>query len=136
MKQMARNLTDCEDGFLLECRYLIHERATLFTGDFTPILERMGVKSVHLPARLPNMNAFAERFVRTIKSECLSRMILIGAGALRRAVGQFFEYYHGERSHQGLESKVIEAEFASTSEGKVECCEWLVGSLRYYYLAI
>ena len=117
MKQMARNLTDCEDGFLLGCRYLIHDRATLFTGEFEMILKGMGVKSVRLPARSPDLNAFAERFVRTIKSECLERMILIGERSLRRAVGQFCEHYHWERNHQGLENRIIEPEFTSTSEG-------------------
>ena len=133
MKQVARNLTDCDGGFLLGCRYLIHDRATLFTGEFEKILESVGVKSVRLPARSPNLNAFAERFVRTIKSECLERMILIGERSLRRAVGQFCEHYHGERNHQGLENRIIEAEFTSTSEGSVECRERLGGLLRYYY---
>ena len=59
MKQMARNLTDCEDGFLLGCRYLIHDRATLFTGEFPTILESVGAKSVRLPARSPNLKGYA-----------------------------------------------------------------------------
>ena len=63
MKQMARNRTDCENGFLLGCRYLIHDRATLFTGEFEKILESVRVTSVTLPGRSPNLNAFAERFV-------------------------------------------------------------------------
>jgi putative transposase len=63
---------------------------------------------VRLPPRSPNLNAFAERFVRSIKAECLSRMILIGEGSLRRATAQFCEHYHGERNHQGLENKIIE----------------------------
>ena len=133
MKQMARNLTDCDDGFLLGCRYLIHDRATLFTGEFERILGEMGVKSVRLPARSPNLNAFAERFVRTIKEECLSKMILIGEGSLRRAVGEFCEHYHRERNHQGLGNRIIEVEFSSNREGKVECRERLGGMLRYYY---
>ena len=133
MKQMARNLTDCEDGFLLGCRHLIHDRATLFTGEFQTILESVGVKSVRLPARSPNLNAFAERFVRTIKEECLSNVILIVESSLRRAIGQFCEHYHGERNHQGLENRIIEAEFSSTNEGSVECRERLGGLLRYYY---
>ena len=133
MKQIARNLTDYEDGFLLGCRYLIHDRATLFTGEFEKIIESVGVKSVRLPARSPNLNAFAERFVRTIKEECLSKMILIGEGSLKRAVAQFCEHYHGERNHQGLENRIIEPEFTSTNEVSVECRERLGGLLRYYY---
>jgi len=96
------------------------------------ILEGAGVKSVRLPARSPNLNAFAERFVRTIKSECLDRMILIGEGSLRRAVEQFCEHYHRERNHQGLENKIIEPAFGSVEEGEVDCRERLGGLLRYY----
>jgi hypothetical protein len=133
MKQVGRNLTDCLDGFLCECRYLIHDRSTLFTKEFLSILEGAGVKSVRLPARSPNLNACAERFVRSIKSECLDRMILIGEGSLRRAVGQFCEHYHRERNHQGLENRIIEREFGPAGEGEVNCRERLGGLLRYYH---
>ena len=133
MAQVGRNLTDCLDGFLCDCRYLIHDRSTLFTKEFLSILETADVKSVRLPARSPNLNAFAERFVRTIKSECLDRMILIGEGSLRRVVDQFCEHYHRERNHQGLENKIIEPEFGSAEEGEVNCHERLGGLLRYYH---
>ena len=133
MRQVGRNLTDCVDGFLCECRYLIHDRSTLFTKEFLSNLEATGVKSVRLPARSPNLNAFAERFVRTIKEECLDRMILVGEGSLRRAVGQFCEHYHRERNHQGLENKIIEPEFGSEEKGEMKCRERLGGLLRYYY---
>ena len=133
MKQIARNLTDCVDGFLCGCRYLIHDRSTLFTREFQMILEGAGVKSVRLPARSPNLNAYAERFVRTIKEECLERVILIGEGSLKRAVDQFCEHYHRERNHQGLENKIIEPEFSPRSEGEVNCHQRLGGLLRYYY---
>ena len=88
---------------------------------------------MRLPARSPNLNAFAERFVRTNKEECLSRMILIGERSLRRAVVEFCEHHHGERNHQGLGNRIIEAEFSSVGEDKVECRERLGGMLRYYY---
>ena len=92
-----------------------------------------GVKSVRLPARSPNLNSFAERFVRSIKSECLDRMILIGEPSLRRAVDQFVVHYHLERNHQGLENTIIEPEFGSGEEGEVNCRERLGGLPRYYY---
>ncbi len=133
MKQVGRNLTDCVDGFLCGCRYLIHDRSSLFTKEFLLILESSGVKSVRLPVRSPNLNAFAERFVRSIKSECLDRLILVGEPSLRRAVDQFCEHYHRERNHQGLENRIIEPEFGLTEEGEVNCREWLGGLLRYYY---
>ena len=97
------------------------------------ILESGGVKSVRLPARSPNLNAFAERFVKSIKSECLDRVILIGEGSLRRAVDQFCDHYHRERNHQGLENKIIEPVFTQSRAGEVNCRERLGGLLRYYY---
>ena len=134
MKQMARNLTDCLEGFLSGYRYLIHDRSTLFTREFLMILENGGVKAVRLPVRLPNLNAYAERFVRTIKEECLEQMILIGEGSLRRAVNEFCDHYHRERNHQGLKNKIIEPKFFPTrSGGEVQCRERLGGLLRYYY---
>ena len=72
MRQIARNWTDSEDGFLLRTRYLIHDRDPLFTRGFREILETSGVRTVRLPSRSPNLNAYAERFVRSIKSECLT----------------------------------------------------------------
>ena len=115
-------------------RYLIHDRSPLFTKEFRSILESGGVKSVRLPARSPNLNAFAERSVKSIKSECLDRVILIGEGSLRRAVDQFCDHYHRERNHQGLENKIIEPDFGSkVEEGEVNCRERLGGLLRYYY---
>ena len=134
MNQVARSLTDGFDGFLTGSCYLIHDRSTLFTREFLMILEIAGVKSVRLPARSPNLNAFAERFVRSIKSECLDRMILIGGGSLRRAFYQFCDHYHLERNHQGLGNKIIEPEFTSAeAEGIVQCRGRLGGLLRYYY---
>jgi putative transposase len=133
MKQIARNLTDDVDGFLSGCRYLIHDRSTLFTREFMSILESAGVKSVRLPPRSANLNAFSERFVRSVKSECLERMILIGEGSLRRATAQFCEHNHRERNHQGLGNKIIEPDFSSDGAGEVQCRQRLGGLLRYYY---
>jgi hypothetical protein len=89
MKQMARNLTDELGGFLTGCRYLIHDRSSLFTPEFGMILQSVGIETVRLPSRSPNLNAYAERYVRTIKEGCLDRMILMGEGALRRAIAEF-----------------------------------------------
>src|SRR4030095_14802325 len=86
MAQIARNLTDGDHGFLLRRRYLIHDRDPLFTKAFQETLESWGVRSVRLPSRSPNLNAYAERFVRSIKSECLAQGIPIGEAHLRRAV--------------------------------------------------
>ncbi len=86
MKQIARNLTDADSGFLNGTRYLIHDRDPLFTRAFRERLKSSGVKTVKLPARSPNLNAYAERFVRSVKSECLAKTIPLGERHLRKAV--------------------------------------------------
>src|SRR6516165_8601806 len=89
--QVARNLSDAEEGFLTGKRFLIHDRDSLFTTEFVEILKSTGVQSVKLPPPSANLNAHAERFVRTLKESCLQRMILFGEGSLRKAVHEFVE---------------------------------------------
>ncbi|MCH7600205.1 MAG: transposase [Myxococcales bacterium] len=134
MSQIARNLTDTEDGFLNGARYLIHDRDPLFTRSFRGVLKYSGVKTVKLPARSPNLNAYAERFVRSIKSECLSQIIPLGERHLRQAVKEFTEHYHVERNHQGLDNELIDDQRgAGSMDGDVEGRERLGGVLNYYY---
>ena len=98
------------------------------------ILQAAGVESVRLPARSANLNAIAERFVRSIKESSLDRMVLIGESSLHRATSQFVLHYHQERNHQGLENKIIQPEFTPfPPEGAVHCRKRLGGRLRYYY---
>ena len=134
MKQVARNLTDCFSGFLKDKRYLIHDRDPLFCRAFAQILLGGGVKVVKLPARSPNLNAYAEAFVGSIKSECLNRMIFFGTDHLRRTVSEFIEHYHGERNHQGLGNRLILAPGKSRlREGPISCRERLGGLLKHYH---
>jgi putative transposase len=136
MSQIARNLTDTVDGLLTGKRYLIHDRDPLFTAEFLRTLEDAGVTSVKLPPRSPNLNAHAERFVRSIKESCLERLILFGECSLRTAVQNFVDHYHRERNHQGLDNRLIQPEqehLANT--GKVQRQERLGGLLNYYYRA-
>ena len=134
MSQVARNLNDAEEGFLVGKRYLIHDRDPLFTAEFLETLGTSGVKSVKLPPRSPNLNAHAERFVRTIKESCLERMILFGEGSLRKAVHEFVVHYHRERNHQGLGNRlIIEEEPYASSMGAIQCRQRLGGMLNYYY---
>jgi transposase InsO family protein len=134
MKQIARNLTDADDGFMNETRYLIHDRDPLFTEAFRELLGSSGVETVKLPARSPNLNAYAERFVRSIKSECLAQIIPLGERHLRAVVKEFTEHYHLERNHQGLDNELIEkSSEAFDVNGAVECRERLGGILKYYY---
>jgi transposase InsO family protein len=93
MAQIARNLTDGREGFLRDARYLIHDRDPKFTRQFIVILKAAGVETVKLPARSPNLNAYAERWVGTIRKECLGRIIPLGAAHLRRTVREFVEHY-------------------------------------------
>jgi transposase InsO family protein len=86
MAQIARNLTDGGEGFLRDARYLIHDRDPMFTRQFIAILKAAGVETVKLPARSPNLNAYAERWVRTIRQECLGRIIPLGEAHLRRTL--------------------------------------------------
>jgi transposase InsO family protein len=130
MRQTARNLTDGIDGFLRDYRYFIHDWASLFSQEFRMILQAAGVESVRLPARSPNLNAFAERFVRSIKESCLDRMILIGESSLQRAISHFDLHYHQERDHQGLENKIVRPEFPEFPTAGPIHCRPRLGGLR------
>jgi putative transposase len=133
MNQIARNLTDAVDGLLKGKRYLIHDRDPLFTVEFLTTLAELGVESVKLPPRSPNLNSYAERFVRSIKESCLDRMILFGEGSLRTAVRQFIAHYHAERNHQGIGNLLIIPDRSLThNDGLVRCQSRLGGMLNYY----
>ena len=107
MGQIARNVTDAIDGFFKGKRYLIHDRDPLYTMEFLTMLAEAGIESVRLPPRSPNLNAYDERLVRTIKESCLERIIFFGEEALRQAVTDFIAHYHLERNHQGLANRLI-----------------------------
>ena len=108
MKQVARNLIDVGDGFLLGRRYLIMDRDTKYTEEFRDCLDREDLKPVRCPVRAPNCDVFAERFVRSIKDECLDRMILFGETSLRRAVREYVAHYQAERNHQGVGHQLLQ----------------------------
>ena len=134
MKQIARNLTDPIDGFLLNTRHLILDRDPLYTAAFRSMLKGSGVNVVRLPARSPNLNAFAERFVLSIKSECLDRMVLLGERHLRTAIAEYMRHYHRERNHQGMAGKLLMPDEATGRiVGRVVCRERLGGTLKYYF---
>ena len=133
MKQIARNLTDSFDGFLLGKRYLIMDRDRKFCKAFRDMLKREGVNPVRLPPRSPNLFARLERFFSSLKSECLLKMIFLGEKSLRNAVQQYFEHYHAERNHQGLDNKIIEpSKEVGRGDGPIRCNERLGGMLCYY----
>jgi putative transposase len=134
IKQVARNLTDCEEGFLNGTTYLLMDRDTKFTADILEILKSSGVKSVRSPPQSLNLNPFAQRFVRSIKEECFDRIIFFGAKMFRHAVQEYVRHYHAERNHQGLENRLIEPEESLVkARGEIECRERLGGLLKYYH---
>ncbi|MGD1095813.1 MAG: integrase core domain-containing protein [Bryobacteraceae bacterium] len=136
MDQIGRNLTDAVDGILKDKRYLIHDRDPLFSTTFLGLLADVGVKSVKLPPRSPNLNAYAERFVRTIKESCLERMILLGEASLRTAIHNFVAHYHTERNHQGLANQLIIPGPPPIGNAKVvQRRQRLGGMPNYYYRA-
>lgn len=108
MAQIARNLTDDVDGFLRNHRYLIVDRDPLYTDALRRVLGYAGVKIVRLPRRSPNLNAYVERFVLSIKSECLSKVIPLSERHLRHVVREYVEHYHLERNHQGLGNQLLQ----------------------------
>ncbi len=134
MVQMARNLLDGEAGFLRGKRYLILDRDPLYTKEFREMLRMAGVEPLLLPARSPNLNAFAERFVLSVRAECLDRIVPLGERHLRHAVKEFVAHYHGERNHQGLENRLIRAApTPANTNGGVRRRERLGGLLNYYH---
>src|SRR5450830_348308 len=141
MQQMARNVTMEGCGTLRDCRYLLHDRDTKYTISFRAIIESGGVKPLALPARSPNLNAYAERWVRSVKDECLSKLILFGERSLRRALNEYVVHYHAERNHQGKSNVLLFRRVTETRreepvqcrEEPVQCRERLGGLLRYYH---
>jgi Integrase core domain len=134
MKQVARNFTDDVDGFLRGMRYVIHDRDPLFTREFRDLLRASSIKSIKLPAHSPDLNAYAERFVLSIKSECLNKLVLLGERHLRRAIEEFVEHYHLERNHQGLDNRLLtEPASPRNDNSPIARRERLGGLLNYYY---
>jgi transposase len=132
MQQIARNLLDVDGGFLVGKRYLLLDRDPLYTKEFRAALKQGGRKVIRLPPRSPNLNAYAERFVLSIRSECLDRIVPMGERHLRSVVSEYMEHYHGERNHQGLENRLINA-MAVNDNGRVRRRERLGGLLNFYY---
>jgi putative transposase len=134
MKQMARNATMEGCGTLQDCRYLLHDRDTKYTLSFRAIIKSGHVKTLVLPAHSPNLNAYAERWVRSVKEECLSKIILFGERSLRRALREYVEHYHAERNHQGKSNVLLFPRASGIRPvGPVRCRERLGGLLRYYH---
>jgi len=133
---MARNVIDIGDGFLRGKRYLILDRDAKYSDAFCGVLAREEIRVLRLPLRSPNLNAFAERFVRSIKEESLSRMIFVGQASLRHAITQYMSHYHGERNHQGLGNRLLQPRAdIDKRHGQIKRRQRLGGMLSYYHRA-
>ena len=120
------------DGLLSAHRVLICDRDAKWSGDVRQLLEEAGVHLVRTPLQASNANAYAERFVRSIKHECFNRMVPLGENHFRWALKEFAEHYHRERNHQGLENRLIEESATARREGGIHRRRRLGGLLNYY----
>ena len=135
MVQVARNATMEEWGFLKPGQYLIHDRDAKFCAAFKQIIDDAGINRVPLPPRSPYLNAFAERFVRSIKEEALSRFMLFGERSLHHVLTEYVAHYHEERPHQGKDNVILfPSVHADLSLAEpIKCRERLGGLLKYYH---
>jgi putative transposase len=129
MCQIVRNLTL---GDTDQSRVLISDRDAKWSRAVRARLQDAGIRVVQTPYRAPNANAYAERFVRSIKEECLNGLILFGERHHRRAVTEFVAHYHRERNHQGLDNELIEGQPPKRCVGRVRRHQRLGGLLNYY----
>lgn len=134
MTQIARNLTQDKYGIFKPGEYLIRDRDTKFCRLFDNTLKDAGITPLPLPARSPNLNAFAERWVRSIKDECLSQMIIFGDEMLRQVVREYLRHYNRERPHQGLDNTIPFPRDGTGSKGEPILKTSRLGeTLNYYY---
>ena len=133
MRQVARILTDCENGFLKGKRYLIHDRDPLYRSEgFYDILQSSGIEPIKLPAKSPDLNSIAERFVKSVKYECLNYLILSSVEQLEYTLNHYQQYYHHERIHQSL-GRIIEPKRKTDDTSEIVCIERLGGLLKSYH---
>jgi putative transposase len=131
MRQVSRTLT-AADGLLSAHRVLICDRDHKWSGDVRQMLEDAGVHVVQTPFQAPNANAYAERFIRSIKQECLDRIIPLGERHFRQTVSEYVAHYHHERNHQGLGNRLIDEIVPTRRQGRIRRRSRLGGLLNYY----
>jgi putative transposase len=135
MLQIARHLTDATDGVLNGPRFLICDRDRKWSTAVRQLLETSGAHVIRTPFRAPNCNVHAERFVRSMKEECLNRLIPLGERHLRRTLAEFLVHYHRKRNHQGLGNELIDGVRGQPHCGSVRRRQRIGGLLSYYYRA-
>jgi putative transposase len=134
MVQIARNATMADWGILSPGQYLIHDRDRKFCPAFQRLIDHAGVMRVMLPPQSPNLNAYAERWVRSVKEEALSRLILFGERALWHTLNECVTHYHQERPHQSKGNVILMPHMPPTRgrDRSIRCRERLGGLLKYY----
>jgi transposase InsO family protein len=134
MMQVARNVTMEEWGILSPGQYLIHDRDGKYCPAFHQIIDAAGITRVPLPPRSPNLHAYAERWVRSVKEECLARLILFGERALCRALTAYGTHVHQERPQQGKGNVILRpaAHDRQQHTRPIRCYARLGGLLKYY----
>ena len=132
MQQTVRTLTMAETRALVVPQVLICDRDRKWSRDVRRRLREAGIRVVLIPERAPNANAYAERFVRSIKEECLDRLVPLGEWHFRRAIAEYVEHYHRERNHQGLENRLIASTPVINVASRVRCRSRLGGMLNFY----
>jgi putative transposase len=134
MLQVGRNLVDADSGALALKRYLIVNRDAKYTERFRILVKESGTEINRLPPMSPDVNAYAERFVRSIRDECLGRMIFLGQASLRRAISEFTSHCHTERNHEGLANRLIRPQSQEmANRSAIYRRQRLGGTLNYYY---
>jgi len=135
MKQIARNVTMWDYGFLWKhgCTRLIHDGDGKFCPDFRKILRAAGVKPKKLPPSSPNLNAYAERWIRSIRSECLNKMLFFSQDALLHALNEYVEFHNTERPHQGKDNRPLSPQPGFDPQAPIRCQKRLGGLLKHYY---
>ena len=135
MQQVVRTMTAADDGLLIHHRVVICDRDTKWSAPVRAQLNEVGIRVVQAPYQAPNANADAERFVRSIKDECLSRVIPFGERHLRRTIAEYVEHYHRERNHQGLDNALIDGTPQIDDVTQIRRRMRLGGLLNYYVRA-
>jgi putative transposase len=135
LKQVARYLT-VEDSPMAKARYLLHDRDAKFSQDFDALFQSAGIEPLKLPPRSPNLNAFAERWVRSVKEECLDQLILFGERSLRHTLQEYLVHHQHERNHQGIDNVIpLPDQRAGCHQEGIRKSERLGGLLNFYHRA-
>jgi putative transposase len=136
MRQVARNLADAETGLLRGSRLLLVDRDTKYCAEFRDLLKSTGTTTIRLPPQSPNLDAYAERFVGSIKAEWPESHHFLGEASLRRVVREYVARYHEERNYQGIANRPFAANDSNySSSAPIARLERLGGVLSYYHRA-